>query len=215
MKKAIIFGTGVFPETLYYFLNQQRISGFTAERQYRKADTYLDLPLVDFEEVEKKFPPDEYGIYICMGYTNMNSERERIFKIAQEKGYEILSFIHPSAIVNAKSMGIGNIVLENAVIGPFCEVGDGNIFKASANIAHHTTIGNFNFFAVNSAVAGKVTVNNNCFFGNNCTIKNGIIIEDKTLIGAGCYVNKDTVSNGVYVLARSVYLQDKKSTDFI
>ncbi len=50
----------------------------------------------------------------------MNSVRERIFGIAKEKGYEILSFIHPTAIVNAKHMGKGNIVFENAVIGPYC-----------------------------------------------------------------------------------------------
>ena len=220
MKKAIIFGTGVFPETLYYYLRQQYIYiyiyiyGFTVENGFRSSDTYLDLPLVDFENVEKKFPPDEYGIYICLGYTNMNSERERIFKMAKEKGYEILSFIHPSAVCNAKSMGIGNIIFENAVIGPFCEIGDGNIFKAGANIAHHSSVGNFNFFAVNCSVAGKVTIKNKCFLGNNCTVKNDITIADKTLVGAGCYISKDTEPYEVYVPARTVCLQDKRSTDF-
>ncbi len=214
MKKAIIFGTGAFPETLYYYC-VSNIYGFTVESEYRTDDKYLDLPSVDFETVEKVFPPDEYGIYICIGYTNMNSERERIYNIAKEKGYEILSYIHPTAVVNAKHMGIGNIILENVFIGPFCEIGDGNIFKAGASIAHHDKIGNYNFFAVNCAVAGKVEVRNNCFLGNNCTVKNGITLADKTLIGAGCYISKDTEPYGVYVPARSVYLQDKKSTDFL
>ena len=213
MKKAIIFGTGVFSETLYYYL-RQHIYGFTVESRYRTGDKYMDMPLADFENVEEKFSTDEYGIYIGLGYTNMNSERERIFQMAQEKGYEILSFIHPTAIVNARSMGIGNIVYENAVIGPFTDIGNGNIFKAGASIAHHSTVGNFNFFAVNSSVAGKVAVKNNCFLGNNCTIKNRITVADKTLVGAGCYVSKDTEPYGVYVPARSVYLEDKKSTDF-
>ncbi len=190
------------------------IYGFTIESRYRRSDKYLDLPIVDFENVEKYFPPDEYGIYICLGYTNMNSERERIFKTAQEKGYEILSFIHPTAVVNSQSMGIGNIVFENAVIGPFTDIGNGNIFKAGASIAHHSSVGNFNFFAVNSSAAGKVVIKNNCFLGNNCTIKNRITIADKTLVGAGCYVSKDTEPYSVYVPARSICLQDKKSTDF-
>ncbi len=217
MKKAIIFGTGVFPQVLYYYLNVVNpiyIYGFTAERRFCKSDNYLNLPLVAFETVEKYFPPDEYGIYICLGYTNMNAERERIFKTALEKGYEILSYRHPTSVINAQSIGMGNIFFENTIAGPFSEIGDGNIFKAGSHIAHHTTVGNFNFFAVSCSIAGKVKIGNNCFFGNNCAIKNELKISDFTLIGAGCYVNKDTEPYGVYVPARSVYLKDKKSTDF-
>lgn len=215
MKKAIIFGTGVFPETLFYYLKQEHICGFTVESKYRNGEIYCDLPLVDFESVEKTFPPDEYGIYICLGYKNMNSERERIFKLAKEKGYEILSYIHPSAVVNAKSMGIGNIILANAIVEPFCEIGDGNILKSGAHIAHHTKVGNYNFFAVSCVVAGSVNIGCNCFFGANCTVKNRINIKPYTLVGAGCYVSKDTEPFGVYVPARSVLLPDKKSTDML
>ncbi len=69
MKKAIIFGTGVFPETLYYYLRQLYIYiyGFTVENKYRTNNSYIDLPLVDFEMVEKYYPPDEYGIIYLYG----------------------------------------------------------------------------------------------------------------------------------------------------
>ena len=214
MKKAIIFGTGIFAETLVYYLGESEIYGFTVERGFRTSDEYMGLPLVDFDNVEKVFSTDEYGLYICLGYTSMNTERERIFGIAQEKGFDILSYIHPTASVNAKSMGIGNIVLEKSIIGPFCEIGNGNIFKAGSSIAHHTHVGNFNFFAVSCSVAGSVKIGNNCFIGNNCTIKNGIKISDCTLAGAGCYISKDTESYGVYVPERSIRLEGKKSTDF-
>lgn len=217
MEKAIIFGADQFAEILYYFLQQEDkvdISAFVVDRQYRQSDVYLGLPLVDFEAVEQMYPPAEHGIYIALGYTNMNAAREIKYRQAQEKGYRILSYIHPSAVINAKSVGDGLIVMENVTIGYDCQIGDGNVFWANAHVAHHTKMGNFNFFTISVAVAGNIIIGNNCFFGNNCTIKNGIYIADKTLIGAGCYLAQDTHPYEVHVPSRSICLPGKRSTDF-
>lgn len=220
MKKAIIFGTDQFAEVLYYFLNQPdeknkvEVSAFTVDKKYLNQTTYCGLPVIEFEQIEKYYPPEEYGIFICLGYTKMNEIRQVKFKEAKEKGYNILSYCHPTASVYAESMGEGNIIMENVTIGAFCRIGTGNVFWANAHIAHHTKMGDFNFFTISVAVAGNINIGNNCFFGNNCTIKNGINISDRTLIGAGCYLSKDTEPDGVYVPARSVQLTDKKSMDF-
>lgn len=217
MQKAIIFGADQFAEILYYFLQQENkieIVGFTVDSKYRNNDYFQGLPLVDFENVEQIYPPTEYGIYICVGYTNMNSVREQKYNEAIIKGYTILSYIHPTAVINSEVVGGGLIVMENVTIGAKCEIGKGNVFWANAHVAHHTKMGDFNFFTISVAVAGNITIGNNCFFGNNCTIKNGINIADKTLIGAGCYLDRNTNPYDVYVPARSVCLDDKKSTDF-
>lgn len=217
MKKAIILGTGQFAEGIYYFLHNDKdvkICGFTVESNYRDSDSYMGLPLVNFEDVENVYPPNEYGIYICIGYFKMCTLRERLFNEALNKGYEILSYIHPTAVVNAKSMGIGTMILENVTIGPGCEIGNGNVFRACSHLAHNAVVGNFNYFTISVSLAGRMSIGNNCFFGNNCSAKDGLKIADYTLIGAGCYISKDTVPYGVYVPARSVYLQDKKSVDF-
>lgn len=216
LKKAIILGTGNFADGIYYFLKQEddiEICGFTVDSKYRCGDTYDGLPLVDYETVEDVFPPNEYGIYICIGYIKMCMLRERMFNQALDKGYEILSYIHPTAVVNAKSMGIGTMILENVTIGPDCEIGNGNVFRANAHLAHNAHVGDFNYFTISVSLAGRMNIGNHCFFGNNCTVKDGLKISDFTLVGAGCYVSKDTEPYGVYVPARSVHLADKKSTD--
>lgn len=218
MRRAIIFGTGAFAEVLFFFLKQDEnmeIGGFTVDSKYRETDNYMGLPLVDFETADETFSPMEYGIYICMGYTGMNGVRESKFYEAKQKEYEILSYCHPSSVVNAKSMGIGNIIFENVTIGPFCEIGDGNVFYPCANIAHNTKMKNFNYYSLSAAIAGNVNVGSNCFFGNNCSIKDNVCIADKTLVGAGCYVDRNTEPYGVYVPSKSVRLAGKKSTDFL
>ncbi len=216
MDKAIILGLGQFAEGLFFFLQQEKkveICGFSVDKQYINCDTFYGLPVVDFAKIETVFSPKDYGVYVCIGFAFMNEARERMFRDAQRKGYRILSYCHPTAVVNAKSMGIGNICLENVTIGPFCEIGDGNVFRANAHLAHNAKVGNFNYFTISVAIAGRMNIGNNCFFGNNCTIKDGLNIADKTLVGAGCYISKDTEKGGVYVPAQTVHL-NKNSTDF-
>lgn len=161
------------------------------------------------------FPPSEYEMIICVGYTHMNSIRQRIFTEAKAKGYHIISFIHESATVLTDEIGEGTIVMERALIGPFCKLGIGNIVFADAHIAHHTTIGDFNFFTISVAIAGNIKIGNNCFFGNNCTIRNGIEIRDYTLVGAGAYVSKSTEAYDVMVPNRAVKLDGKTSLDIV
>ena len=170
-------------------------------------------PLVAFETIEQDYPPEEYGMFVCVGYNHMNQTRERVIRQAKEKGYEILSYIHPTATVLTDQIGEGTVVMERAVIGPFVKMGVGNVFWADSHVAHHTSMGNYNFFTISVAVAGNIAIGDHCFFGNNCTIKNGIRISDYTLVGAGCYVAHDTEAYSVHVPARSVVLAGKRSLD--
>lgn len=216
MRKAVIFGVSQFSELLTYYLTAEKqveISAYTVESAYLPAQNTFQSPVVPFEEVEKRYPPEEYGMFLCVGYNQMNTVRERIYAQAKEKGYEILSYVHPTATVLSEPLGEGTIIFERVLIGPFVKMGVGNVFWAGAHVAHHTEIGNFNFFTISVAVAGNIHIGNNCFFGNNCTIRNNITIADHTLVGAGCYVTQSTGRYSVHVPVRSVELKGKCSLD--
>lgn len=217
MKKVIIFGLAQFAELLAYYLtesNEYEVAAYTVDAKYIPSSSEgLKYPVIPFETLDNIYSPREYGIFICAGYNQMNHVRERAYMRAKRMGYEVLSYIHPTAVILTNKIGEGTIILEHAVVGPFAKIGTGNIVWASANIAHHTCVGNFNFFAIASVVAGNVEIGNNCFFGSNCTIKDGIHIRDYTLVGAGCYVAHDTETYSVHVPARSDVLEGKSSLD--
>lgn len=221
MQKAILFGMNAFSRLLRKYLaetDDMRVTALTAESAYISKDVIEkwgedEIPIIPFENLEEICPPDEYGVLVCIGYSQMNSVRERVFKIVREKGYRIMSYIHPTATVLADRVGDGTIVMERALIGAFVTMGEGNIFYPASHIAHDSVIGDFNFFSISCSVAGHVSVGNNCFLGNNCTTKNGIRIGDYTLVGAGCYLSKSSEPYSVYVPARSVLLEGKDSRD--
>ncbi|MFT4106038.1 MAG: acetyltransferase [Lacrimispora sp.] len=216
MKNVIIFGVNQFAEMLYYYLlkeNEYKVCAFTVDNDYCDEENFLGLPVVAFENVQEFYSPDEYAIFICAGYKNMNNVRTFKFQQAREKGYKIMSYIHKTAIVLTDDFGEGNIVMEGVTIGVMCRIGDGNVFWANAHVAHHTIVGDYNFFTISVSVAGNIRIHNNCFFGNNCTIRNGLDIADYTLVGAGAYISKDTEKDSVYVPQRTIKLEGKKSIE--
>jgi len=218
--KAVIFGTNDFAATLLYHLkkneiNQPKIYGFIVNKEYLPVQPlYCGLPVVAFEDLTIKFPPLEFGVFVCIGYKKMNENRQKVFKLLNELNYDILSFFHPSAQIEAAETGIGTIALQNVIIGEYCSIGDGNIFHACSMLAHHGQIGNYNYFAINACVSGRVSIGNFCFLGANSTVKDGITIGDKTLVGANAYVDKDTKPLSVIVPVKSHVLPGKTSLDF-
>ena len=198
--KTYIFGTSRFAELMYYYEKQifnRTIDAFTVEKQFYVDPNNLPKPIIPFEEI--LLEKEEKSILIAIGYNKMNGIRRKIFTISKQHGFQILSFIHPSAIIaDNVEFDEGNIVLENTVIQPYVKIGKGNIFWANSTISHHCIIGNFNFFGACCTLSGRVTVSDNCFFGSNCTVRNAIDIAENTLIGAGTYINKSTKKDEVY-----------------
>lgn len=222
MKRTIIFGVEQFADQLYRLLKDDadyEVEAFCLDHKYRCSNqheikNHLGLPAVDFEDLEKYYSPNEYGILFCIGYTDMNRLRESRMKSAKERGYQILSYCHPTAIVQADAIGTGNIFMEGCIIGQGVTIGDGNIFWPASHIAHHTSVGNYNFFTISVAVAGNIKIHDFCVFGANSTVKNGIEINDGTLIGAGAYISHDTEAWSCYTPPRTYKLEGKSSLDF-
>lgn len=215
MKKIVIFGlTDLALRVSHHILqdSQYEVVAYTVERKYMQ-EQFFNKPVVPFENIEKYYPPDSVGMLICIGYTDMNMVRKRIYSEAKVKGYRIMSYIHPTATISTDTMGEGTIIFERVIIGQFVKLGAMNVFDIGTAISHHSEIGDFNYFAPSVAMAGYVTVGKNCFFGVNSTIRNKVSISDYTLVGAGCYVSKDTEPYSVQVPVRSVTLEGKSSLD--
>jgi sugar O-acyltransferase (sialic acid O-acetyltransferase NeuD family) len=218
LQKSLIFGTGDLAELLYYHLeknidNMPKVCGFTINQVYLSSHEFCGLPVTPFEDIFGRYSPDEYGIFVCVGYKEMNKGRRKAFEGVRNKGYNILSFIHPAARIDTLDIGEGTIAMPNVVVGEFCTIGEGNIFYHGSMLAHHSHIGSYNFFAVDSCVAGHVKVGDGCFFGAHSTVRNGLTIGDYTLTGANAYVEKNTAPFSVVVPARSMTFDGVSSLD--
>ncbi len=77
-KKLIIIGAGEFAEiACEYFTydSPYTVIAFSIERDYIKNAKLLDLPVVPFEELENKYDPSEYSVFVATTYTQLNRLR--------------------------------------------------------------------------------------------------------------------------------------------
>jgi sugar O-acyltransferase (sialic acid O-acetyltransferase NeuD family) len=206
-KKAIIFGTTDFAEIAYVYLTEDspyEIVAFTVHREYLTAGTLHGLPVVAFEEIAERFPPEAFEMFVAIGFSKMNAVRRAMYEAAKAAGYRLLTYVSSRAShVGHFTIGENTFVFENNVIQPFVTIGDNVVLWSGNHIGHHSSIGSHTFVASHVVVSGHVTIGASCFVGVNATFRDGVTIPDACLIGAGALILKDAVPRGVYKGART------------
>lgn len=214
-KEVIIFGPGDFGQVVYFYLlndSKYKVVCFAAHKDKIYEKKLFNLPIISFEEIEKKYPPEKYSMFIAIPYTNLNQTRAKIFEEAKKKGYELISYINSKATVwKDISVGENCFILENNVIQPYVTIGDDVIMWSGNHIGHHTIIKDHCFLASHVVISGKVTIEPYCFLGVNATIRDGIHIAKNNIIGAGAVILKDTKEDQVYSTDSTKLLKMKSS----
>jgi len=96
MAKIVVLGVGEIADLAhYYFTNdtEHEVVAFTLDKEYIQDSTFKGLPIVDFEDVEKTYPPEDYQMFVAIGYKRVNKAREEKYSQAKGKGYSLESYI--------------------------------------------------------------------------------------------------------------------------
>lgn len=125
--------------------------------------------------------------------------REKIAR--QLDGVRWYTAIHPSAVVSAleTQIGVGSVIMANAVINPSAHIGAHCIINTSAVVEHDNHIGNFAHISVGAKLGGTVSVGAHTWIGIGTTVSNNVSICDHCTIGAGAVVIRDIKESGTYV----------------
>jgi len=201
--KIVIFGAGQTAEIVYhYFANDSSFSvvAFTVNAEHRDKKSLFGLPIVEFEEIEKKYPPDEFKMFVAMTYSNLNKLRAEKYKEAKQKDYTLVSYISSKAgIVGKLDIGDNCLVLENQLIQPYAKIGNNVFVWSGVLIGHNCKIGDHCWLTSDASIGGNTNIGSYSFLGLNCTIGHMINIGSNCLIGAGAQVTKDAVDNSVFI----------------
>ncbi|WPO83177.1 acetyltransferase [Chryseobacterium sp. JJR-5R] len=205
MKQIIIYGVGKMAEFIYYsfqYDSQYEIIAFCVDDAYLEVsqDTLYGLPVLNFTDVRKQFPPESYLMHIAIG---RNDAREIIFEKVLEAGYGFANYICSKANVWPDLVIGQNVFIDQAsVIHPYVTIGD-NCMLIAARIGHHCHIGS-NSLLSGTSLAGNVTVGNNSFLGINSGAKESVRIGCHNIVGAGCFIGKNTKDGALIYQERTV-----------
>jgi len=200
MKKLVIFGNGIMAKIMHFYFSrdsQYEVVAFSVHEKYITEKVFCSLPVVPFEGLEKKYSPRDYEMFVAIGPSQMNSNREKIVKDAKEKGYRLASYFSPRS--NCMSLpGENSFVSDEVTIHPFVTLGNNNYFWDKVFISHDSIIGNHCYFSPCSIVSTHASIADNSLVGTAAVVSTNVKVHPKTLVGATCYVSKETIENGVY-----------------
>ena len=163
-----------------------------------KACGYEDIIFIDdgdnkyptFEDIKNtKHIPIAFGI-------GTNTTRKKLFEKVSASGFEIVSLVHPSAIISSNVIvDIGTVVMPNVVINANSKIGRGVILNSSSVIEHESLIEDFVHISPNVTLAGEVTIKECSHIGIGSNIIQGITVGKNCIIGAGSVVIRDIDNN--------------------
>ena len=134
---------------------------------------------------------------VAIGNTKI---RRRIQSELSEMGLNIISLIHPSAVIASDvKIGMGTVVMAGTVINPSVEIGQGCIINTGASVDHDCQIGDYVHVSVGAHIAGTVLVGSDTWVGAGAIISNNLSVCENCMIGAGTVVVKNISEAGTYV----------------
>ena len=214
-QQVVVFGAGQVAEVMQYYIDnesEREVVAFTVDGAYVREDAHLGLPVVPFEEIERHFPPEDFGMFVAVSFKEVNVARARKVAEAEAKGYELVAHVSPRAVVwNGFVLKPNTFIMENNVIQPYVRVGKNVIMWSGNHIGHHTTIEDDCFIASHVVVSGSVTVGEGTFIGVNATLRDNITIGKRNVIGAGALVLKSTDDEDVIIGPQGTKLPKKSS----
>jgi sugar O-acyltransferase (sialic acid O-acetyltransferase NeuD family) len=205
MAKVVIFGAGKISDEAYFYLTNDsphEIVAFAVDGEYLAAREKFGLPVVAFEEVQSRYPPDAYQMFVAVGYQDLNRFRAQKYDVAKKKGYQLVSYISSRAS-NVGNVEIGDncFVLEFAVVQPKAKIGNNVFIWSSNHIGHHANVGDHCYIAGNVVISGSTRIEPYCFIGVGAVLGHEITVGAESFIGAGSLITKNVEPRSVYITA--------------
>jgi len=140
---------------------------------------------------------DEADFVVAFG---SNRLRKQIISQLKQAKANIVSLIHPSAVVSPHTfIGKGVVVFANAVINIGASIADGCIINTAATIDHDCELHQCVHVSPGANIAGGVHISQLSWIGIGSTIVEYITLADNTQVGAGAAVTQSTQANSLYL----------------
>lgn len=202
-KQLVIFGSGEIAQLAHFYFStdsEYEVAAFTVDESFIQENTLFGLPVVAFEEVASKYPPEKYDFFAALSYSKLNAVRKEKYLAAKALGYKLASFVSSRAtVLNEGRIGENCFIFEDNTIQPFVTIGNNVTLWSGNHIGHHSVVRDHTFIASHVVVSGGVDIGEQCFIGVNATLRDHIKVGDRCVIGAGALLLESAESEGVYI----------------
>ena len=201
MARVVLFGTGRGAAVAHRFLSRDtkhEIVAFTVDDTYVKDSTHRGLPLIAFEEVQRKYPPEDFRMFVLLGYQGMNGLREQKFNESKAKGYTLATYV-ASDIFRVEPVAAGEncFILDNQSISLDVTIGNNVVMWSSNHVGDLTVIEDHAWVSSHVTIAASVRVGQGAFLGIGATVSNKVTVGRRSFVGADVLLSGDLADDRV------------------
>ena len=133
------------------------------------------------------------NVVVAIGNNDIRFQKT---KQLQDKGFNLITLIHPSAVVSRYAeIENGTVIFPKAIINAFARIGLGAIINTGSIVEHDCIVGDYSHISPNASLSGGVEVGSKCWIGVGSQVKQLVKIGNNTIIGAGSTVLSDIPSD--------------------
>jgi len=160
--------------------------------------TVAGLPVIGgADELRRELANGQVGVALGIGD---NRVRKELAQQLETLGAEILTAIHPSAMISRSAkIGSGTVVMAGVVINADAQLGSGVIANSGAVIEHDVIVGDFAHVSPNSVMGGASSLGSLSHLGLGAVVLPGIAIGNRSIMGAGAVVTREMPDDVVAV----------------
>ncbi len=216
MAKVVIFGSGKGADIAYRYLtadSPHEVCAFAVDAAFITQTTFHGLPVVEYELVTSRFPPDRYEMFVPLGFQQMNALRAARYLDAKGKGYRFISYVHSRrSWLDPVSIGENCFILDSQIFNLDVSIGNNVTIWSGNHFGDRSTIGDHVWISSHVTLSGDVKVGDACFIGVNACVSNHVTLGARTFVGANTLISKDTDDGSVFVApaARQVAMPSHK-----
>jgi len=121
-----------------------------------------------------------------------NHSRGSYGKVLREHGFELISAVHPRAVVSpTAAIGANCLIAAGAVVGTDARIAESCIINTGAIVEHECEIEQAAHLCPGAALAGRVRIRAQAFVGLGARIIQCITVGQNATVGAGAVVIRD------------------------
>ena len=175
-----------------------KIKGIVDLNYNGKDELILGIPVIGGINVLSDVDADRHTFAVAIG---ANQARKQQMAHLEQIKRDVVTLIHPQAIVSTREVKIGRGTFLNAgcIVNACAQIGEGTIINTGVIVEHECKVGSFVHLAPNSTLAGRVQVGNESFIGMGATVHPNICIGQNVIIGANSTITLN-VDNGQKVV---------------
>ncbi|ADD69271.1 sugar O-acyltransferase, sialic acid O- acetyltransferase NeuD family [Denitrovibrio acetiphilus DSM 12809] len=192
--KIIILGTGGHAKVVKELAEAcgYEVIGFTGSGKPAGTIILNKEVLCTTEEIES-LKKQTNNVIVAV---SANSVRQKRAEYVLERGFNVVSLIHPSCVFSPSAeVGTGTVIMGGTVVNADSYIGDFSIINTGATVDHDCRIGDFCHIAPGANLGGEVTIRDHTWIGVGAAVRDNITIGQNVMVGGSAFVAYDIDDN--------------------